>query len=212
MKNKNYLLLALMVFIAFSSFAQQFGSNSIGSELNLTTEKVLTKKKSFVPDVSIAFGSSFSTFGKGFNAFGNFISPEFTFPINKKLAVKAGLAYSTLYYPNFGLENSSNSRTFDQYGSVYISGIYQLTEKLIVAGTAFKSFPLSEQSPQANPRALDFSNEGIILDMNYKLSDKVSVSAGFKYQKHNSYNYYNNFGGYNSFGAPFNNSLFGPNF
>lgn len=211
MKNKVKFLFILLVFVAFSGYGQQFGSHRIGSAMNLNTESDFAAKTPFMP-VTIAVGSSFSSFGNGFNAFGTFISPEFSFPIQKKFTVKAGLAYSTLSYTGFGLENGAEPRSFDQYGSVYVSGLYQLTEKITLSGTAFKTFSLSEPSPKANPRALDFSNEGIVIDMNYKLSDKVRLSAGFKYQKQNPYNNFNNFGGFDSFGSPFNHSMFGPGF
>jgi hypothetical protein len=212
MKNRTNIFVVLLIFFAFSSFAQQFGAYPMGSALNLNTDNGFAANKPFTPDVTIALGSSFSSFGNGFNAFGTFISPEISFPVHKKFTVNAGLTYSTLNYTGFGSENSVGQRSFDQYGSVYVSGLYQLTEKISIAGTAFKTFPLSDQSPKANPRALDFSNEGVVIDMNYQLSDKVRLSAGFKYQKQNTFNDYNSFGGYNSFGSPFNHSMFGPGF
>lgn len=214
MRNKNYIFLLCFAFLAVSGYGQQFGSNVIGSDDNIHSEKIVTPKKAFSPDVSVSLGSSFTSFGRGYNAFGTYIMPEFTFPVTKKFAVKAGIGYSTLFYPNSGFENPSQS--FNQYGSVYVSGIYQVTEKFTIAGTAYKTFPLTEQTPQANPRAFDFSNEGIIVDMEYKVTDNFSINAGFSYQKQNPYNYYYNQGGFNSFGNPFNspygNSMFAPGF
>jgi len=212
MRIKNYIFLLFLAFLAVSGYGQQFGSNVIGSENNIQSEKVITPKKAFSPDVSVSLGSSFTSFGRGYNAFGTYIMPEFTFPVSKKFAVKAGIGYSTLFYPNSGFENAGTSQSFNQYGSVYVSGIYQVTEKFTIAGTAYKTFSLNQQTPQANPRALDFSNEGIIMNMEYKVTDNFSINAGFSYQKQNPYNYYYNQGGFNSFGSPFGNPMFTPGF
>jgi len=216
MKNKNYIILLFLAFIAVSGFGQQFASNVIGNDKNIKSEKVITPKKAFSPDVSVSLGSSFTSFGRGYNAFSTFIMPEITFPISKKFAVKAGIGYSTMFFPGSGFENSGLDQSFQQFGSVYVSGLYRVTEKFTVTGTAYKTFPLTQQTPQANPRALDFSNEGIIVNMNYKVSDHFSINAGFSYQKQNPYNYYYNPDGMNGFGSPygspFGNSPFGPSF
>lgn len=212
MKNKNYIILLCLAFLAVSGYGQHFGSNVIGSENNIQTEKIVTTKKPFNPQVSVSLGSSFTSFGPGLNTYGTFIMPEISFPVTQKFSLKAGIGYSTLFFTNSGFENSAASQTFNQFGSVYVSGIYQVNEKLTIAGTAYKTFPLTQQTPQANPRAVDFSNEGVILDMNYKVTNNFSINAGFSYQKQNPYNYYYNPGGYNSFGSPFGNSAFGPSF
>jgi hypothetical protein len=210
MRNKFNIILLCLAFFAFSAHSQQFGSNVFGSADNIQSEKVITPKKAFSPDVSVSLGSSFTSFGRGYDSFGTYIMPEFAFPLTEKFAVKAGIGYSTLFYPNSGFENQGQS--FNQYGSVYVSGIYQVTEKFTVAGAAYKTFPLNEQTPQANPQALDFSNEGIIVDMQYKVTNNFSINAGFSYQKQNPYHYYYNSGGFNSFGSPFGNPMFGHGF
>ena len=214
MKTKPHILALFFFLVSVSLLGQQFGSNVVGSGTDDQPEQFVAQKKGFSPHVSVSLGSSFTNFGSGYNAFSTFIMPEFTFPVTEKFAVRAGFGYSTLFYPNSGFENPAQS--LNQYGSVYVSGLYRVTEKFTIAGTAFKTFPLSEQTPQANPRVLDFSNEGIMVDMQYKFSDTFSINAGFSYQKYNTYNYYYHPGAYNTFGSPFSSpfgsSPFGPGF
>jgi hypothetical protein len=191
--------------------AQEFGSNAISAPVE--EQPVVVKKQGFNPDVSVTLGSSFTSFGPGFNAFSTGIMPEFTFPVTKKFAVKAGIGYSTIFYSTPGNEGSVFGQNSTQYGHVYVSGLYQLNEKVTIAGTAYKTFDLAPQPQnQVNPRALDFSNEGIAVNLDYKVNENVSFNVGFSYQKYNSYGNFYNTGGMNGFGSPVGISPFGPSF
>lgn len=203
MKTRLHILSFFFILLTFTLYGQQFGSNVIDGGQTPEAENPDGSNKVFSPDVSVSLGSSFSSVAPGYNVFGSFIMPEITFPVNRKFAVKTGFAYSTLFYPNSTVENTSLAQSFHQYGSVYVSGLYRVTDKFTIAGTAYKTFPLTEQTPQANPRALDFSNEGIMVDMEYKFSNNFSINAGFSYQKYNPYNYFYNPGAYDTFGSPF---------
>ena len=99
-----------------------------------------------------------------------------------------------------------------QYGTVYVSGLYHVNPKLTIAGTAFKTFDLAPQNNEINPQSLDFSNEGFIIDVEYKVTENFRINAGFSYQKQNPYNYYYNPGGFNMHPSPFGQSGFGSGF
>lgn len=187
--------------------AQQFGENA-KQEGKVKLQKGL---HGFKPDVSVTLSTSFSTFGPGYNTFGTFISPEISFPVYKKFSVQVGLGYSSLFFNRPG-ENMFGTNP-SQYGSFYVSGTYQVNEKLSIRGTAYKTFLLNPAPPEGklNPHALDFSNQGVILDMNYKVNDHFQINASFEYRKQNYPAFYNNgMGGYgNDQGSPF---IYGPGF
>jgi hypothetical protein len=146
--------------------------------------------------------------------------PEFTLPINKKFAVRAGIGYSNMFYSTPGNEGSVFQQYNAQFGHVYVSGVYRVTERFTVAGTAFKTFEIAPPPENVvNPRAMDFSNEGIMLNMDYKINDNMRINATFSYQKYNAYGNFMNPGGFGGqpspFGgqaSPFFNPGFGPGF
>ena len=214
-----HLFFTILMLGLFSAGAQEFGSNAINAPFE--EKPIVEQKKGFNPDidVSVSLGTTFSSFGPGYNMFGTYVMPEFTVPINKKFAIRAGIGYSNMFYSTPGNEGTLFEQNNMHYGSVYISGIYSVNEKLTIAGTAYKTFDLAARpEDQLNPRALDFSNEGIAVNVDYKISDNVRFNIGFSYQKQSGYGNMYNQGGYGGFpmsGSPFNTGFgrgFGPGF
>lgn len=199
------ILLALLIGGIAKLNAQEFGSN-VKQEDKVTLQ---TEQHGFKPDVRVSLGTSFSTFGPGFNTFGTYIAPEISFPVYKKFSMQVGLGYSSLFFGQSG--ESMFGTNPSQYGSLYVSGTYQINEKLTIRGTGYKTFLLNPtpQEETVNPGAMDFSNQGLILDIDYKVSEHFRINASFEYRKQNYPAYYF---GYpqNGFGAPNNfNSDFG---
>jgi len=206
-----YLLLVGLISCFVWVHGQEFGSNTIASPVK--GEPVIVAKKGFDPDVSVSIGSSFTSFSPGFNSFGTYVMPEFTFPVTKKLAVRAGIGFSNTFFTSPGNEGTIFQQNNAQYGHVYVSGLYQLNEKVTIAGTAYKTFDLAPQPQnEVNPRALDFSNEGISVNVDYKVSENVRFNVGFSYQKNNSYGNFYNPGGINMNSNPFYHQGFGSPF
>jgi hypothetical protein len=206
-KIHNILVIAAF-FLALNIHGQQFGSNVIGVEKG----SAVSLENTFKPDVSVTLGTSFTSFGQGFNAFGTYIMPEVTMPVSKKFSIRAGLGYSSMFISTPENTGSIFGQNNSQYGTVYVSGLYQVNPKLRIAGTAFKTFDVAPRNNELNPRALDFSNEGLMIDVEYKVSDHFRINAGFSYQKRNPYNYFYNPAGYNMHPSPFQNNGFGSGF
>lgn len=193
-----------------STNAQQFGSN-LKENGQIVTDN--SSKKGFTPDVRVSLGSSFSSFGPGFNSFGTFIAPEISFPVNKKFSFQAGIGYSSIFYQ--APEQNLFGGTPASYGSVYLSGTYQVNDKLSIRGTGYKTMLLNPVpgKDNQNPAAMDFSNQGVILDLNYKVSDHFHINASFEYREQNYPGfYYYDRGMSNPFGSPFRNPAFGTGF
>lgn len=206
-KIHNILVIAAF-FLALNIHGQQFGSNVIGVEKG----SAVSLENTFKPDVSVTLGTSFTSFGEGFNAFGTYIMPEVTMPVSKKFSIRAGLGYSSMFISTPENTGSIFGQNNVQYGTVYVSGLYQVNPKLSIAGTAFKTFDVAPKNNEISPRALDFSNEGLMIDVEYKVSDQFRINAGFSYQKRNPYNYFYNPGGFNMHPSPFQNTGFGSGF
>jgi hypothetical protein len=200
--------------------AQEFGSNLINAPVE--EKPIVEQKKGFNPDidVSLTLGTSFSSFRPGMNMFGTYVMPEFRLPVSKKFAIQAGIGYSSMFYSSPGNEGTIFEQNNIHYGLIYVSGIYAVNPKLTIAGTAWKTFNLNQQPENSiNPRALDFSSEGVAVNVDYKVTERFRVNVGFSYRKYNSYNYlgYPGMNGYpGGFGgirpSPFGNSGFGGGF
>ena len=174
----------------------------------------IEKKELFKPNVSVSLGTSFSTFGSGYNAFGTYIAPEISMPVSKKFSVSFGMGYSNMFY-NSPVESGfqGNSRS---YGNLFVSGTYQVNEKLIIRGTAYKTFMLNPPTTikTINPQFIDFSNQGVIFDAEYKVSNHFKVGVSIEYREQNYPSFYDfNQNGINNFGgSPFRTPAFGRGF
>lgn len=176
----------------------------------------IEKKELFKPNVNVSLGTSFSTFGAGNNAFGTYIAPEISMPVSKKFSVSFGMGYSNMFY-NSPAE-SGFQRNSSSYGNLFVSGTYQVNEKLIVRGTAYKTFllnptPTSTIKP-INPQLIDFSSQGVIFDAEYKVSEHFKVGVSIEYREQNYPSFYDfNRNGINNFGGkPFSTPSFGRGF
>jgi hypothetical protein len=169
------------------------------------------QKELFKPNVSVSLGSSFSTFGSGYNTFGTYIAPEISMPVSKKFSVSFGMGYSNMFFnapAESGIQGYNSS-----YGNLFVSGTYQVNEKLIVRGTAYKTFMLSPPTTlkPINPQMIDFSSQGVRFDAEYKVSNHFKVGVSIEYREQNYPSFYDfNSNGLNNFGgSPFGNPSFG---
>lgn len=197
-------------------YAQEtdFGENIIESEQT----EIQPLQQGFTPDVSVSLGTSFASFGPGYNSFGTFIAPDIRFPVSNRFAISAGIGYSSIFY------NAPGDHLFHkqpmQYGSIYLSGSYKMNEKLTISGTGYKTFLLNPPGPlDENQHSFDNSYQGVILNLDYKVTESFRINASFQFHQQNGAPYnnmypdynlspYNNMGGF----SPFNNHGFYPGF
>jgi hypothetical protein len=175
--------------------------------------KPIGQQELFKPRVNVSLGSSFSSFGSGYNAFGTYIAPEISMPVSKKFSVTFGMGYANMFY-NSPVESGFGS-TNRSYGNLFVSGTYVVNEKLIIRGTAYKTFllnpaPTSTIKP-LNPQFIDFSSQGVIFDAEYKVSEKFRIGVSIEYREQNYPSFYDfNRNGINNFGSSqFHTSPFG---
>ena len=205
MKLHIFIVVVLTAIVPLVVAGQQLGDNRLIKETN--SPEVVKTNTGFNPSVRVSLGSSFGSFGPGINSFGTWIMPEISAPITNKFSVSVGVGYSSMFsaYPG---EASMFSNTPQQYGSVYVRGIYELSEKVTISATGYKTFNLqpSQRKETINPHALDLSSEGVMINLNYKVNDNFEINAGFSYDKRNYNPYYYNGGMMNN---GFNNPAMG---
>lgn len=146
----------------------------------------LSQNQSFLnkPQVSVSVSSAYTNFGYGNDVFSTTVMPSFSQKISEKFSVTAGIGYTTLFASN---EGSMFNSSPDSYGHIFVSGSYQLTEKITIHGTGYGTFLLNNTTPvvEGNSYTNDFSNKGFIMDMEYKVTDKFRINVGFEYREQN---------------------------
>ena len=193
--------------VPFTSFGQTFGSN-VKQNSEKQNETLVEETKGFKPDVRLSIGTSFCGFAPGYSGFSTFVAPEISMPVSNKVDISFGIGYSSMFYSTPGESTFGSSPS--NYGNIYFSGTYHVNEKLSVRGTGYKTFLLNPQnfSENNNSNYFDFSSQGAILDVEYRVTENFRINASFHYREQNYPDYY--FGNpQNSFGAP---NSFSPGF
>lgn len=217
---KMFSKLIVVLIIVFSSYSELDAQGVIRGNHQIDTlansyaaASDMNKKK---PSVSVEAGTSFSSFGAGNTGIGTYIAPKVSMPVSDRLSLSVGMSYSTMFLKgnaDAGIPSSSNS-----YGSLFVSGEYQVNEKLMVRGSAYKTFLLNSgpQSNSLNSQYLDFSSQGFIMDAEYKVNEKFSIGVSVEYRQMNQPSFCpsggNSFNGNSNFGgSPLQTSPFGLN-
>ena len=173
-----------------------------------------SQKQKMTPQVSVELGTNFSSYGNGNSGIGTYIAPKVSMPVSDKLTMSVGIGYSSMFFN--GPAESGLSGTSSSYGSVFVSGSYQVNEKLVVRGTAYKTFLLNtpQNGASLNSRGIDFSKQGFMFDAEYKVNEKFRIGVSVEYIDSNQPSYYQNrnsgFGNSTIGGSPFQTSPFGP--
>lgn len=157
--------------------------------------------------VSLNMGSVVFTDFTGHTGFGTFVNPTISTPVSKKFSLQFG----TSFYQGFGQPVYSLNQETGGIGmtrqnismtTITVSGVYAVNPKLTVHAAAYKQFSTRPLLQEANPRALEFSAEGVAVGFNYKVSDKFEINGMIDYSNGNR-------GGY-GFGNSFTHDPFQP--
>jgi hypothetical protein len=124
---------------------------------------------------SKAIGSAGSIYF-GANAFYP-VTPKFT------LEFGASLNYSDLTYFPTGFFPETNLSVPDLHSAsliLYTRGSYFLSSRLTLSGMAFKRFS-PYHCPSVNPDFLNFNQQGMSLELNYRLFQNLHIGAQFNF-------------------------------
>ncbi|MDP4208016.1 MAG: hypothetical protein Q8928_04295 [Bacteroidota bacterium] len=202
MKKINFLF--LMIVFTF----QVQGQGLLREVSEVSTDPSAPKKM----DYSLSVGTSMFTGVARGSSF--YVAPEFKWDMSPKLKLEAGIL---LMQNRLTYQHSSNltggsvlqqsGLSYD--GTLYVSGNYFFNPKLTLYGSVVKDFSNLNNASQ-NP-AFRNSFQMMTMGVNYKLTDAITIGAGFKMVQSNGYlypGYYNNYGTFSGMGvdpfSPFN--------
>jgi|GEM_PF-2011367 len=194
---KNLIKIVLMVFatvaVGASLFGQQVLTNSAISEQNKLDNVGI---HDFTPDFRFSMGTSFVTFSPEINYFGSYFSAESGTMVTNRFRVSVGVGLNTLFMGSGYSMTSLMSGTPLNFGSFYIKGDYSINSNLSLTAVGYKTVNLGSingREEKLNPHALDLTNQGVMINLNYKVNDNFQINASFSYDKghYNPY-FYNN--------------------
>jgi hypothetical protein len=184
----------------------------LSGHLALAQTDSITPKVMLKPQFKFGLStqSSYSSFGEGASAFGNYVIPSFSYTNGGKWQFEGAVALGKTNLNGFDTRFSYNSPGSNSINgsanniSFYTKGLYNVNSKLSIQSVVYRNANNAVYM-NANPRAFDFSNSGVELGMTYKFSDHFLFNAGISFNK--GYNPLLN----NMYGHQYGNSLFDSN-
>lgn len=195
-----YTLLSLSLLPFISVSAQESGNESSSYPYYYTPEQSQQVTK---PTINMQVGTGFGV-ASGAGSFSNtYIAPCLRYKVSPKFSVTAGatLGYTHLfnyqpYYMAFLPAEAQQQGGFDgsvMSGTFYVQGAYQATDKLKVTGTVFYQ---QNNMGQISPYLQNGNIQGVDLQLEYKLSDKVTIGGRLMHSS-------GNISPYGMFGNPY---------
>jgi hypothetical protein len=89
------------------------------------------------------------------------------------------------------------------FSTISVSGIYAVNPSLTIIASGYKQMPLNGLTTEANPRALDFSSEGVMVGFHYRVNENVHISGSVDYSRGNSSGLYRRTNFNDPFHSPF---------
>jgi len=201
MKNL-YTLLLVFSFTLFSNYS--FGFND-GDTLDVINYKYQPLRIGV--NAGVGMGSMRSPHGNT-HFFNNYLEATGSYALSPRTGLLMGVGYNRFNFasPAFNGEGMGHSVSSEQY-FISAGGYHHVNERLTLTGMAQFSVPVNGAmaNPFMNSRNFDFN-------AHYRISDKVSIGAGFRYSEGNFGNGFGNgfmmnpmmpFG--NPYGTPFGN-------
>lgn len=140
------------------------------------------------PDYHVSLGSQFTTVSGFGSALTTFVTPRISYNLTKRLSIGGGISIVRTNYFNtrsyFQSDQAGHDGNFTS-AMVFVSGQYLVSERLSIAGSAYKQFPLGRDPLPYNPFSpvSSLGTQGINFDLGYKIGDHIYIQAGFRYSE-----------------------------
>ncbi|HNY02044.1 MAG TPA: hypothetical protein PKG48_05630 [Bacteroidales bacterium] len=155
----------------------------------------------------ISMGSEFASFSGLGSAWNATVTPRFSLPVTKRFRLGGGISLSRTWY-DLSLSQEGQRLTYTgirNSATVFLSGQYDLSDRLTFSGTLFGTFPLSKDPLPYDPfRPYSTKNsKGVDLRVGYRVGKNAFIEAGFRYSDGYSPYDCHPFGGGNFVSDPF---------
>ncbi len=183
MKTKIFLIAILLI-----SYTAIFSQNTETTGPGLLSGDYRVMDKRF--DFGMEMGSSFTTGFGGGSLFSQSFAPHIQFRPGQNFSLVVGSVFSTgSFGGNTGLSFQQGVEMPQRLYSttVYALGAYQVNSRLVITGGAWteKNNMNMMFAPAMNPQAFDTNPRGMMMGMEYKITDnlrfgaQINVSQGY---------------------------------
>lgn len=180
------------------------------AQLNEPVEPSLLSKENSIfsskPDFGLQLGSSFSNGFGGSSFFTQSIAPHMQLQPHRNFRLIVGTTLSTTSFggnaPVMGFAQEQLPQRYFS-NTVYAFGAYQLNPRLTLTGGAWtEQNNLNLMQNQMNPQAFDLNARGMMMGMDYKITENLRFGAELSFSKgQNPFSPYSGYG--NQYSSPF---------
>jgi hypothetical protein len=156
-----------------------------------TVKKPTVTKPGFTPgkmQYSFAVGSQFSRFGTA-----AYFQPSILFPVTNRFRAFASVSFINTMGASFGRQpldaGYPGATSFArQHYVVHAGGNYMVNERLNLTGSIWRDFSNRNYLPYTSMNAFSpGGTSGMLLRANYKITENLSISGGFRYSNGNNF-------------------------
>jgi len=198
---KHIIVLALLLGCSWGSLAQSTGTpanelNSAPPAISPAASQATPTEPSTspveLPKRKISYGLSAGTQFSRLYGTTTFLEPSVMFPVTKRFSGFASLSFMNTFGTNpafIGTEAPGNNYTpyNNQRYILHAGGNYLVNDRLNLTGSVWRDLSKSPMPASLNVFSPG-GTSGLYMRANYKLTEYLSVSGGFRYSNGNGYN------------------------
>ena len=136
---------------------------------------------------NLTLGSEFTSISGFGSALNTYVTPRFSYNVNKRLSIGGGISVIQTNYFNARsyLQNEQPFSTNGNFtsGMIFVNGQYLVNDRLTISGSAYKQFPITKDPLPYNPFNPVSSKgaQGVDFNIGYRIGDHMYIQAGFRY-------------------------------
>jgi hypothetical protein len=163
-------------------------------------------------DYHLTLGSQFTSASGFGSALNTYVTPHFSYSLNKRFSIGGGISIIQTNYFNarsyFRNEQTSGYSGNFTSAMIFVDGTYIVNKRLTIYGSAYKQLPISKDPLPYNPfnPVSAKGAQGINFNVGYKVGEHIHIEAGFRYSEGvnpfytDPFNHHQSL--YDSFGSP----------
>ncbi len=126
-------------------------------------------------------------------ALNTFISPKLDYSVHENWSLYTGISFQTVSFNKMVFQNSETAQDKNLHHvsliTNFIGGSYRPSEKIEINAMVFNSTDISNFSTsQNNTRLFETNFKGLMMDVNYKISERTTLSIGLNYSNNANIN------------------------
>lgn len=136
---------------------------------------------------NLSIGTQFTSVSGYVSGITSFLTPHFSYTVNKRLRIGGGFSLSNTNYFNIqsfstGESPISSNGNFTT-ATIFVNGQYLVNDRLTIYGSAFKQIPIDgDPLPYNSYYPVSRKGaQGININMDYRIGEHFHIQAGFRY-------------------------------